>query len=252
MPSPGRRFGSSQLTIARIDLARDRVQAARAGQLQSDAFLSEQVREPFAHYIEPDVQRLRAKLPLHSMVLNDYIGESGGTCALVHDERGDEIGVMCWIHPSAAAAVSAAAGDAATVRYEKRVFDLWGPDAASRYWDGCSAMEGIAGAAANLPGERTLCIVQCVVAPHLFGQGVGTAMLQRFLADPDIVQGATHLMASTETTGFWKRIGMEQVGPDILVPQQGLSLGFSWRVYKGSVGRVAERLGELAPMPLRA
>lgn len=246
MPSPGRRFSSSQLTIARIDLARDRVQAARAGQLQSDAFLSEQVREPFAHYIEPDVQRLRAKLPVHSMALNDYIGDSGGTCAIVRDGRGDEVGVMCWIHPAASAAVSAAAGDAATVRYEKRIVDLWGLDAASRYWDGCGSMEAVVGAAASLPGERAICIVQCVVAPHLLGQGVGTAMLQRFLADPGIVQDATHLMAATETTGFWKRIGMDQVGPDVHVPTQGMSLGFSWRVYKGSVGRVAERLGELS------
>jgi hypothetical protein len=249
---PGHRFSSSRLTIARIDLARDRPQAARAGQLQSDAFLSEQVNEPFAYYIEPDAQRLRAKLPVHAMALNDYIGESGGTCAIVRDEQGNEIGMMSWIHPAAAAAVSAAAADAATLRYEKRIIDLWGLDAATRYWDGCGSMEAAVGAAAGLPGERTLCIVQCVVAPHLFGQGAGTAMLQRFLADPGIVQDATHLMAATETTGFWKRIGMAQVGPDIHVPPQGASLGFSWRVYKGRVGQVVERLGELARRPLRA
>ena len=251
MPSPGRRFSSSELAIARIDLARDRVQAARAGQLQADAFLSDQVNEPFAYYIEPDAQRLRAKLPVHSMALNDYIGESGGTCAIVRDERGDEVGVMCWIHPAAAAAVSAAAGDAATARYEKRIVDLWGPDAASRYWDGCGSMEAVVDAAAGLPGERTICIVQCVVAPHLFGQGAGTAMLQRFLAEPNIVQDATHLMAATETTGFWKRIGMTQVGPDIHVQPQGPSHGFCWRLYKGRVGQVAERLEELASRPRR-
>ena len=57
-------------------------------------------------------------------------------------------------------------------------------------------------------------------------------------------------MAATGTTGFWKRIGMDQVGPDVHVPPQGASRGFSWRVYKGSVGRVAERMGELARMPL--
>jgi len=248
--SPGRRFSSSQLAIARIDLARNQAQAARAGQLQSDAFLSEQVNEPFAYYVEPDTQRLRAKLPLHFMALNDYISESGGTCAIVLDERGNEVGVMSWIHPAAAAAVSVAAGDAAMVRYEKRLVDLWGPDAASRYWDGCGSMEAVVDAAAGLPGERALCIVLCVVVPHLFGQGAGTAMLQRFLADPGIVQDATHLMAATETTGFWRRIGMHQVGLDIHVPPQGRSLGFCWRVYKGSVSQVVERLRELAGTPL--
>jgi hypothetical protein len=247
--SPGRRFSSSQLTIGRIDLARDQVQAARAGQLQSDAFLSDQVNEPFAYYVEPDIRLLRAKLPAHFMALNDYIGESGGTCAIVRDERGNEVGVMSWIHPAAAAAVSAAAGEEATARYEKRVIDLWGSDAASRYWDGCNSMQTVADAAAALPGEHTICIVLCVVASHLFGQGGGSAMLQRFLADRAIVQDATHVMASTETTSFWKKIGMNQVGPDIHVPSQGQSRGFCWRVYKGKVNSVAQRLGELAGLP---
>lgn len=248
-PGPRRRFSSSQLAIARIDLARDRGQAARAGQLQSDAFLSDRVNEPFAYYIEPDIRRLRTKLPVHSMALNDYVGESGGTCAIVHDERGDEVGMMSWVHPDTAAAVSMAAVKEATAKYEKRIVDLWGPDAASRYWAGCGPMEAVVDAAAGLPGERTLCIVQCVVAPHLFGQGAGTAMLQRFLADPAIVQGATHLMAATETTGFWKRMGMGQIGPDIPVPPQGKSRGFMWRVYKGKVDPIVQRLGELAGMP---
>jgi hypothetical protein len=249
MPSPGRRFSSNQLAIARIDLAGDRAQAAQAGQLQSDAFLSDQVNEPFAYYIEPDIRRLRARLPVHFMALNDHIGESGGTCAIARDERGNEVGAISWIHPAAAAAVSVAAREEATAKYEKRLVDLWGPDAASRYWDGCGSMEAVVHAAAGQPGERTLCIVLCVVAPHLFGQGAGTAMLQRFLSDPGIVQDATHLMAATETTSFWKKLGMGQIGPDIHVPPQGRSRGFMWRVYKGKVGPVAQRLGALAGMP---
>lgn len=245
MQNTKHRFSSQALVIAGIDLRADRAQAARAGQLLSDAFLSAGVDEPFAYYIEPDIPRLKAKLPAHYQALNDCIGESGGACAIVRDEGGGEVGVMSWAHPRAAQAVSKAARRQAEARYAHRLLGLWGPEAASRYWAGCRPMEAVADAVSGAAGERTLAIKLCVVAPHLIGRGAGTAMLHRFLADPGIVQDATHVMACTETTRFWQKIGMDQVGPGIDIPPDGPSPRFSWRVHKGRLAHVVECLRSL-------
>jgi hypothetical protein len=245
MHDASRRFSSEALDIARIDLRADRAQAARAGQLLSDAFLSAGVDEPFAYYIEPDIRRLKAKLPAHYVALNDCIVESGGACAIVRDACGGEVGVMTWSHPAAAQAVSKAARQQAEALYEHRLLGLWGPEAASRYRAGCRAMEAEADAVSGAAGERTLAIKLCVVAPRLIGQGAGAAMLERFLADPGIAQGATHVMACTETTRFWQKIGMDQVGPDIDIPPDGPSPGFSWRVHKGRLAHVVACLRAL-------
>lgn len=240
-------FDSSNLVIARIDPAADRVQAARAAQLLSDSFLSAGV----AYFIEPDPARLRDRLPAHFVLLNDYIGAAGGTCAIVHDEAGRDLGAMSWVHPIAARAVSAAAVQQAGAKFAQAILDLWGPKAANRYWAGCRSMEAVADAAFGAIEERIISIKLCAVAAPLLNRGIGSAMLLRFVSDPDIVRDATHLMASTETTRFWQRIGMDQVGPDIEVPPDGAGAGFAWRAYKGRLDQVAERLRRLAAAPPR-
>jgi hypothetical protein len=236
---------SLPLALARIDPATDRVLAARAGQLLSDSFLSSGV----AYFIEPDISRLRARLPAHFVLLLNCIGETGGACAVARDGHGRDVGVISWVHPAAARAVPAAAAQQAGAKYRQAIIDLWGPKAANRYWAGCRAMEAVADAALGAIEERTISIKLCAVAAPLLNQGAGSAMLLRFVADPDIVRDATHLMASTETTRFWERIGMDQVGPAIEMPPDGTSPGFAWRMYKGRLDRVAERLRLLATTP---